>query len=45
MALSTYNLLKNAKTSQRVEVKGEMLVKMQKLLLSVLKDFSKVCDK
>lgn len=45
MALSTYSLLKNAKNSNKVEIKGQLLLDVQQLLLSVLKDFARVCDK
>lgn len=45
MGLSTYSLLKNAYTKNRVEVSGELLTKMQAILLETLKDFSSVCDK
>lgn len=45
MALSTYKLLKNAKNSNKIEIKGQLLLDVQQLLLSVLKDFSALCDK
>ena len=45
MVLSTYSLMKNAKIPNRIEIKGDILIKMQKLLLEVLKDFSSVCEK
>lgn len=45
MQLSTYSILKNANTKNKVEISGDLLVKMQQILLGILKDFSTVCDK
>ena len=45
MGLSTYALLKNAETKTRVEIEGELLKQMQRILLEILKDFARVCDK
>ncbi len=45
MGLSTYNILKNAKTKNRIEVTGDLQKKMQQLLLQELKDFAAICEK
>ena len=45
MKLSTYNILKNAESINKIEISGELLKKLQKTLLMILKDFSAVCDK
>ena len=43
--LSTYNLLKNAKTKNRIMIEGDLLKKMQQILLQTLKDFVAICEK
>lgn len=45
MGLATYSVLKNAKTQNRIEISGKLLIKLQHALLDMLKDFSYVCDK
>ena len=45
MGLSTYHLLKNSKSKNRLEITDEQLKKIQSVLLQILKDFSAVCDK
>ena len=42
--LSTYNLLKNAKTKNRIMIEGDLLKKMQQILLQTLKDFVAICE-
>lgn len=44
MGLSTYHLLKNSKSKNRIEITEEQLKCIQRILLQILKDFSKVCE-
>lgn len=45
MTLATSRLFKNANTTNRVEIEGETLAKLQAILLEMLKDFAFVCEK
>ena len=45
MNLSTYSILKNARSKNRIEITGDILKRMQSLLLQTLKDFSNVCER
>lgn len=45
MGLSTYNILKNAKTRNRIEIKDDLLKQLQNSLLEILLDFANVCEK
>lgn len=45
MPLATSNLFKRVSTNNRIEVKGELLERLQATLLAMLKDFSRVCEK
>ena len=45
MGLSTYHLLKNSKSKNRIEITDEQLKDIQRVLLQILKDFSCVCEK
>lgn len=45
MGLSTYQLLKNSKSKNRIEITDDQLKGIQQVLLRILKDFSSVCEK
>lgn len=45
MTLVTSKLFKKTSVSNKVEVKGELLERLQATLLEMLKDFARVCDK
>lgn len=45
MGLSTYHLLKNSRSKNRIEISNEQLKQIQSILLRILKDFSAVCEK
>lgn len=45
MGLSTYRILKNVQTSNRIELSGETLKDLQRTLLEILQDFADICKK
>ena len=45
MGLATNRLFKKIDTSNQIEVKGELLKKLQETLLDMLKDFASLCEK
>ncbi len=45
MKRSTFNILKYANSSNKVEISGELLKQVQSILLEMLKDFANVCEK
>ena len=44
MPIATSQAFKKVKTDNQIEVTGELLEKLQKALLEMLKDFAKVCE-
>lgn len=44
MQISTYKLLKNVDSENRIELKGQLLKNLQKQLLEILVDFKQLCE-